>query len=761
MKKFICLVLSVFLILSCVCISTMAAEDIRVVINGKEQNYDVMPVIVDGRTLVPMRAIFESLGAKVGWIDHSKTVTGTRNNKTIKLKIDDYMAYINGQETILDVPATIINGRTMVPVRFISEMLGERVEWDGTTKTVKIESDFVKNVAISHKLAPLTNNIHRDIPREFSSSSSFDDIIYYPTKSLDEVMQNAVIIADTNSLYSALPQLADKESCVVEKINDNSEDIVRYTIKNDLTATSKCIYNLKKLDNFNEGDTLLVSFDIRVPESSNNKHFAQIQLQESKSGKFNKILWEYLFITNEWQRFYFPITAQADYTDMGFRPGMYKGVVEVKNFSVVNLKDSCTMGELRHLKYGDYYQKDAQWRKDALDRIEKYKKGDFKVIVKDANGNVIPDANVEFDMFESEYLFGTVISGIDWSKNLRTNFGKYFNTGVHEGSLKWGPYVENPESSRKTLNFAKEAGVKHFRGHALVWERAIGSNGKSYLVPPFVLNEDNTVINDKAKLQDYINEWIYNVCDDFAGEIDEWDVVNEIAEKFLFRGVHGDDMMIDWFKWANEATPESLMVYNDFAHMYEDCDGDLYENLLKYAQYFKDNNVDIDALGFQSHMEIYTNKNKFRLMTPEEHYQVFKTFEDMGYKTSVTEYSMDNKDEQYQAEYTRDYFLLAYSMPKNYGFTMWGFWDGCAFAEYTPMFDKEWRLKPAGEQLIDLMYNKFWTRDVKAITNKDGEASIRGFYGDYDVTVNANGKTKTVSCAYHQGYDNVLEIVID
>ena len=64
MKKFICLVLSVFLILSCVCISTMAAEDIRVVINGKEQNYDVMPVIVDGRTLVPMRAIFESLGAK-------------------------------------------------------------------------------------------------------------------------------------------------------------------------------------------------------------------------------------------------------------------------------------------------------------------------------------------------------------------------------------------------------------------------------------------------------------------------------------------------------------------------------------------------------------------------------------------------------------------------------------------------------------------------------------------------------------------------
>lgn len=58
------------------------------------------------------------------------------------------------------------------------------------------------------------------------------------------------------------------------------------------------------------------------------------------------------------------------------------------------------------------------------------------------------------------------------------------------------------------------------------------------------------------------------------------------------------------------------------------------------------------------------------------------------------------------------------------------------------------------------MYNKWWTRDAKATTDKNGVATIRGFYGDYDVTVSAKGKTVTEMVAFHKGYDNVLEIVI-
>ena len=70
-------------------------------------------------------------------------------------------------------------------------------------------------------------------------------------------------------------------------------------------------------------------------------------------------------------------------------------------------------------------------------------------------------------------------------------------------------------------------------------------------------------------------------------------------------------------------------------------------------------------------------------------------------------------------------------------------------------------LKPGGVVYQDLVYNKWWTRDAKATTNAEGKATVRGFYGDYDVTVNANGKTKTVMAAYHKGYDNVLEITVE
>ncbi|MBE7046981.1 MAG: hypothetical protein E7396_06145 [Ruminococcaceae bacterium] len=95
------------------------------------------------------------------------------------------------------------------------------------------------------------------------------------------------------------------------------------------------------------------------------------------------------------------------------------------------------------------------------------------------------------------------------------------------------------------------------------------------------------------------------------------------------------------------------------------------------------------------------------------------------------------------------------------GFLMWGFWDGHNYKAYSPIYDSDWNLKPAGEAYVDLVYNKWWTKDAKANTGADGSATIRGFCGDYDVTVTANGKTTTKMVAFHKGYDNVLEITVE
>ena len=113
-------------------------DEITVTLNDRRLKFDVAPIIENGRTLVPMRKIFESLGAKVEWDGETQTVTAVRVNDKISLQIGSYTLIKNGQRINLDVPAKIINGRTLVPIRAISNTLGALVDWDDETQTVMI-----------------------------------------------------------------------------------------------------------------------------------------------------------------------------------------------------------------------------------------------------------------------------------------------------------------------------------------------------------------------------------------------------------------------------------------------------------------------------------------------------------------------------------------------------------------------------------------------------------------------------------------------
>ncbi|MFZ5651033.1 MAG: helical backbone metal receptor [Bacillota bacterium] len=119
------------------------AAEVKVLLNGKEIPMDVKPVIENGRTLVPLRAIFEALGAKVDWEGTTGTVTAVKDGTIIKLVIDSTTALKNDEKANLDVPAKIFNGRTLVPLRFVSEALGARVDWDEANREVLIAAGGV------------------------------------------------------------------------------------------------------------------------------------------------------------------------------------------------------------------------------------------------------------------------------------------------------------------------------------------------------------------------------------------------------------------------------------------------------------------------------------------------------------------------------------------------------------------------------------------------------------------------------------------
>lgn len=121
--------------------TSRALGEIPIVLDGQQLFCDQPPVIVDGRTLVPLRAIFEGLGASVEWNNDTRSVISTKDGTIIFLTIGSNILYKNSEAIVIDVSAMIIGGRTMVPVRAISEAFGSKVEWNNDTRTVYVTTN--------------------------------------------------------------------------------------------------------------------------------------------------------------------------------------------------------------------------------------------------------------------------------------------------------------------------------------------------------------------------------------------------------------------------------------------------------------------------------------------------------------------------------------------------------------------------------------------------------------------------------------------
>ncbi len=117
---------------------------VTVLLDGKTLDFDVPPVIEEGRTLVPLRAIFEALGAEVTWNPETRQVTAQKEDITVELTVGSEKAYWKGPKdghmVSLYIPPRIMGNRVLVPLRFVSETLGDRVDWDEATRTVRITS---------------------------------------------------------------------------------------------------------------------------------------------------------------------------------------------------------------------------------------------------------------------------------------------------------------------------------------------------------------------------------------------------------------------------------------------------------------------------------------------------------------------------------------------------------------------------------------------------------------------------------------------
>ncbi|MBQ7264839.1 MAG: hypothetical protein IJS61_01925 [Firmicutes bacterium] len=114
-------------------------NNIKILLNGTPISFPESPTIIDGTTMVPMRAVFEALGAQVNWNGTTRCVDATKDGKTITLCIGEKSVQIDGVTYNVSVAPYISGQSTMIPLRFVSEALGADVNWNGQTKTVTID----------------------------------------------------------------------------------------------------------------------------------------------------------------------------------------------------------------------------------------------------------------------------------------------------------------------------------------------------------------------------------------------------------------------------------------------------------------------------------------------------------------------------------------------------------------------------------------------------------------------------------------------
>lgn len=146
-----------------------AQSSVRTQLDGRTLQFDQPALMQDGRVMVPLRGIFESLGADVLFDARTRAIKATKGDRVVELTLGSRQAMINGQMSYLDVPAATLGGRTLVPLRFVSEALGADVRWLPSTRTVELTSTnsapYNNPTAVTNtpKLSGLIHNARREL----------------------------------------------------------------------------------------------------------------------------------------------------------------------------------------------------------------------------------------------------------------------------------------------------------------------------------------------------------------------------------------------------------------------------------------------------------------------------------------------------------------------------------------------------------------------------------------------------------------------
>ncbi len=201
---------------------TCLAQGITVTLNGNTISFpNQQPTVVEGRTLIPLRGVFDNMGYSIDWNGTTKTVTLTKNGDEIVINIGENCYYLNGVSNTIDVPAQIINGSTMLPLRAIADASGCQVLWDGDTKTATIV--YIEGYAdvVTEGTIIADTQSEADYAKSYSAiSEEFNTATVDFMNLCEEISQNGVESTEQLQQIGTYAQnMSDAANTAVTKLN--------------------------------------------------------------------------------------------------------------------------------------------------------------------------------------------------------------------------------------------------------------------------------------------------------------------------------------------------------------------------------------------------------------------------------------------------------------------------------------------------------------------------------------------------------------
>ena len=141
MKRVVAFLMAIALVF-CFNVGAYAEDAICVTLDGKYIGFDVEPQVINGRIMVPIRAIFEAMGAQVTWDNATSTAVCTKGDTIVKMTVGSKEMYIGSELLTMDVSPAVIDGRTLAPARYVAEAFGANVQWNQDANTVVITSTY-------------------------------------------------------------------------------------------------------------------------------------------------------------------------------------------------------------------------------------------------------------------------------------------------------------------------------------------------------------------------------------------------------------------------------------------------------------------------------------------------------------------------------------------------------------------------------------------------------------------------------------------